>query len=319
MTTVILKPLIITAAAAALLAVPALAQVDPKSHRMCIDAKDYTGCIKEQQKEVKAKKIKQSPAEALFLGKCAEFHSFFRNLRDYAPSTDACIRAYEIQSLRNYNEPRDAMFIALLARYYSAVQGLESKRLEEILSCSVDFANVHSIKTEDVGIAFKYCTGQVDWRVQGGLTPVTKEGSINFSFRQDSVKKATIRGDSTRYLTFLGRSVNSYFGTSNYTIKGTPAVANCGWGGSGSKYGWSSGGSCSYNGGTPDRVIPGMPAGNEYKLFKYVLDCKDKTFDRKGDRITADGFMKGWLDISDDIVATAVADAYCPIIKHLPQ
>lgn len=58
MTTVILKPLIITAAAAALLAVPALAQVDPKSHRMCIDAKDYTGCIKEQQKEVKAKKIK---------------------------------------------------------------------------------------------------------------------------------------------------------------------------------------------------------------------------------------------------------------------
>lgn len=33
-----------------LLAFPAIAQVDPKTHRLCIEAKDYTGCVKTMRK-----------------------------------------------------------------------------------------------------------------------------------------------------------------------------------------------------------------------------------------------------------------------------
>jgi len=41
-------------AVAVLMACPAMAEVDPKIHRLCIEAKDYTGCVRAQSINSKA-------------------------------------------------------------------------------------------------------------------------------------------------------------------------------------------------------------------------------------------------------------------------
>jgi hypothetical protein len=44
---------LLIAAVAVLIAVPAVAQVDPKVHKLCIEAKDYAGCVKTMTQGVK--------------------------------------------------------------------------------------------------------------------------------------------------------------------------------------------------------------------------------------------------------------------------
>ena len=61
----------------------------------------------------------------------------------------------------------------------------------------------------------------------------------------------------------------------------------------------------------------GTPGGVERRSFRYQLDCKDLTFDRKGDY---SGFgNKGWMSVGEDPTAQAVADRYCPIIDSVPK
>ena len=65
------------------------------------------------------------------------------------------------------------------------------------------------------------------------------------------------------------------------------------------------------------RYNPGTHGGVERRSFRYQLDCKDLTFDSKGD---FDGFgNKGWMNVSEDPTAMAVADRYCPTIDSVPK
>ena len=72
--------------------------------------------------------------------------------------------------------------------------------------------------------------------------------------------------------------------------------------------------------GTDPIYVPGKKGGVQLKVFKYLLDCQDKTFDRKGDVADADGgIKKGWMDVFNDGTASFVTDVYCPIISTLPK
>ena len=43
--------------------------------------------------------------------------------------------------------------------------------------------------------------------------------------------------------------------------------------------------------------VPGEKGGVQLKVFKYLLDCQEKTVDRKSDMADADGGIKklGWI------------------------
>ena len=48
--------LILTFSISAIVSLPAFAEVDPKIHKLCIEAKDYAGCVKAMKGEVKTNK-----------------------------------------------------------------------------------------------------------------------------------------------------------------------------------------------------------------------------------------------------------------------
>ena len=74
---------------------------------------------------------------------------------------------------------------------------------------------------------------------------------------------------------------------------------------------------CQQVGYVAPRYNPGTPGGIERRSFRYQLDCKGLTFDRKGD---FDGFgNKGWMGVDSDPTAKAVADGYCSAIESLPK
>ena len=143
-----------------------------------------------------------------------------------------------------------------------------------------------------------------------------------YSINANSVKQQKIRGSYGRYITFTGRTSNSYKGE---VIPGKQGFIDCSWGGSGSAYinknygsgGWSSGGKCYGEEGTPEKVIPG---GEDRRYYKYSLDCVDKTFDRKGDRKYHSGVAKkGWMKIGNDPTAKLAHTLYCSSINDLPK
>jgi hypothetical protein len=130
----------------------------------------------------------------------------------------------------------------------------------------------------------------------------------SFTYEADTVRQLQVRNEWGRYITFTGISTHTYEGTSGYTIPGTPPRNTC--------FGTYTR-QCTTTPGTPARFVPGQPGGTERKSFTYELDCRDRTFDRKGDK--AGGLSnKGWLRVDDDPTALAVANKYCLIINTLP-
>ena len=147
--------------------------------------------------------------------------------------------------------------------------------------------------------------------------------SSDYMYQKSSLRRAKIRNKYGRYISFLGKTSNAYAATEGRTIEGTPSSFECQdnsyfnfW----NNYGSYSGNSkCEYKEGVAPKYIPGKRAGIQNKWFKYLLDCKDLTFDRKGDFVNADGgIKKGWMKIIDDPVAIAVAGRYCQKINTLP-
>jgi len=125
-----------------------------------------------------------------------------------------------------------------------------------------------------------------------------------FSYESDTVKQLKIRGGYGRYLTFSGRTDNEYEGTDGYYDSDGKSHMECEedncitfW--------------------EPPTFIEGEEPGVENKNFVYELDCRDKTFNRIGDR-TGTGLQKGWMETLEDPVATAVEKKYCPVINSLP-
>ena len=152
--------------------------------------------------------------------------------------------------------------------------------------------------------------------------------SSDYGIKINSLKQAKIRKRHGRYLSFMGKTTNKYSGTSSYTIPGTPGYLNCNWGSSGNLYGnsssfyggYSSGGNCYGREGTDPIYVPGKAAGVQKNFFKYLLDCEDKTFDRKGDIKTAGQiYRKGWMNIAEDRTALYAHGVFCPILPTLTK
>jgi len=125
-----------------------------------------------------------------------------------------------------------------------------------------------------------------------------------FSYESDTVKQLKIRGDYGRYLTFRGRTDNEYEGTDGYYESEGQSYTECE--DDNCKTFWE-----------PPTYIEGEESGIENKTFVYELDCRDKTFNRIGDR-TGTGMKKGWMETLEDPVAMAVEKKYCPVIDSLP-
>ena len=125
-----------------------------------------------------------------------------------------------------------------------------------------------------------------------------------FSYESDTVKQLKIRGDYGRYLTFRGRTDNEYEGTDGYYESEGQSYTEC------------EDDNCTTFW-EPPTYIEGEESGTENKTFVYELDCRDKTFNRIGDR-TGTGMKKGWMETLEDPVAMAVEKKYCPVIDSLP-
>ena len=143
-----------------------------------------------------------------------------------------------------------------------------------------------------------------------------KAGNVNvtapstFSYEDTSVKQLKIRGQYGRYITFRGRSTNSWEGTSGSYNSGSQGTVSC------TSYGNST--SCNRTGYVAPSYTPGTSGGSTNRSYRYELDCRDMTFDRKGDR--AKGIRKrGWMPVYEDPTASAVAEKYCPMISTLPR
>lgn len=130
-----------------------------------------------------------------------------------------------------------------------------------------------------------------------------------YSYESSSVRQLKVRGSYGRYITFIGRTSNSWQGTDGYYNPGNPGYVSCtGYGG------WTT---CRRIGYVPPSYTPGTSGGAENRYFRYDLDCVDGTFDRKGDRLQGIR-MRGWLSVTEDPVALMVARRYCPSIHSLP-
>ncbi|KZR80305.1 Tetratricopeptide repeat [Prochlorococcus marinus str. MIT 1342] len=134
-----------------------------------------------------------------------------------------------------------------------------------------------------------------------------------YNYEKDSVRQLKIRGKYGRYLTFIGRTANTYSGTSGSYSPGSGGTLNC------STYGSSTSTTtnCYRTGYVAPSYTPGRPGGTQHQRFRYELDCQDQTYNIKGDLSTAGGFKKGWMHVSNDPVASAVARKYCPVIDTL--
>ena len=213
------------------------------------------------------------------------------------------------------------------------------KVIENLCSCYVSNKEINPLIKSNSNVptsigqrVFKSCSNQeVYTYLYGGdvffkdeyFSPLNPgKFSKDYSVNVNSIKQEKIRGKYGRYITFYGRTTNSYSGE---TIQAKPGFIDCDWGGSGSAYynknygsvSWSSDGYCYGEEGTPEKVIPG---GVDRQYFKYTLDCKDKTFDRKGDRVNyAGGAMKGWMKTNNDPTAILAQVLYCDSINELPK
>ena len=135
-----------------------------------------------------------------------------------------------------------------------------------------------------------------------------------YNYEKDSVRQLKIRGKYGRYITFIGRTANTYSGTSGSYSPGSRGTLNCSTYGS-STYATTN---CYRTGYAAPSYTPGRPGGTQYQRFRYELDCQDQTYNIKGDLSSAGGFKKGWMHVSNDPVASVVSRKYCPIIDNLP-
>ena len=201
-----------------------------------------------------------------------------------------------------------------------------------------------SFDLNDLNESGVYCARMIKYsRVVNGnriFLPQKDGYSWDYAIKEGSVKQVRIRNQYGRYLSFKARTLNEYAGISGYTIPGKPGYINCSWGssgswgGSGGFYGnndfivggygqgggYSGGGDCYGEEGTDPIKVEGKAGGVEAEVYDYLLDCKDKTFDRKGDIADADRvFKKGWMKTNTEYNAKFVEETYCPMIKILPK
>ena len=326
---------------------PVNASVDPEVHKMCLNARDYQGCIKAQKTNSK-QNINHSKRYKKAFSKCLK-EMPLKYVWLAGRSKESIKRACQSLAKLDSETYRDRYFYFKGEKFnlqnayenclLSSVTNKKNKERrdlipisEETCACNASAIENLSGKTRkdgkmETGSIYKACNIKSRYSsVYGGMRYFIKREDgkylMDFGVREASLKQAKIRNQYGRYISFNGRSKNAY--TGEY-IPGERGYIDCDWGSSGSLYGdansvaggYSSSGGCYGQDSTPSITIPG---GVDVGVFKYLLDCKDKTFDRKGDRISVSGAaMKGWQDVSSDSTATFVADVYCPLISTLPK
>ena len=156
---------------------------------------------------------------------------------------------------------------------------------------------------------------------QSDQTVETTTGSVevkphsDYDYKPSSVRQMNVRGSYGRYISFMGTTLNEYAGTPASYNPGLPGRTVChtvkGFNNQTKTT------TCQQVGYVAPSYTPGTPAGVERRNFRYQLDCKDLTFDRKGD---FSGFgNKGWMSVDNDPTAQAVANRYCSTIDSLPK
>ncbi|ABM78928.1 tetratricopeptide repeat protein [Prochlorococcus marinus] len=149
--------------------------------------------------------------------------------------------------------------------------------------------------------------------IESNENEVEVSAPSTYNYEKDSVRQLKIRGKYGRYLTFIGRTPNTYSGTSGSYSPGSGGTLNCSTYGS-STYATTN---CYRTGYVAPSYTPARPGGTQHQRFRYELDCQDQTYNIKGDLKSAGGFKKGWMHVSNDPVASAVARKYCPVIDTL--
>ena len=132
-----------------------------------------------------------------------------------------------------------------------------------------------------------------------GLHQGEVEVEYGFTYFPQSVRQLKVRERYGRYLFFIGRSQSEYSASSGTFLPGSPGSTSC------NTFGTYT--SCVPIGGVAPSYIPGQPGGVQKRQYIYHLDCKDLTFDRKGDLANARGRKHGWIDVYYDPTARAVA------------
>lgn len=122
-----------------------------------------------------------------------------------------------------------------------------------------------------------------------------------YFYEKDSVAQMLVRGTYGRYISFIGKTNNSYAGTA-----GSPGTLNCTTANSIT--------SCIRTG-----YVAAQSAGVQSRRFWYELDCQDRTYNIKGDLASASGWTRGWMSVDTDPVAEQVASDYCHRISTLPR
>ena len=165
-------------------------------------------------------------------------------------------------------------------------------------------ADYKGCKEYQSGQSFETTSGNVDVKAHS-----------DYKYKPSSVRQMKVRGSYGRYISFVGTTLNEYAGipasynpelpgrTLCHTINGFNNQTKTT--------------TCQQVGYVAPSYTPGTPGGVERRSFRYQLDCKDLTFDRKGD---SSGFgNKGWMSMDNDPTAQAVADRYCVAIDSLPK
>ena len=156
---------------------------------------------------------------------------------------------------------------------------------------------------------------QSDHTVETNTGSVEVKPHSDYDYKPSSVRQMKVRGSYGRYISFVGTTLNEYAGTPASYNPGLPGRTVChtvkGFNNQTKTT------TCQQVGYVAPSYTPGTPAGVERRSFRYQLDCKDLTFDRKGD---FSGFgNKGWMSVDNDPTAQAVATRYCSTINSLPK
>ena len=144
---------------------------------------------------------------------------------------------------------------------------------------------------------------------------VKVEAPNDHEYDPKSVQQQKIRGRYGRYITFTGITLNEYDGSPGRWNPGQPGRRECK-----TVYGFNNTSkttTCQQVGYVAPSFTPATPGGVERRSFRYQLDCKDMTFDRKGD--FSGWGNKGWMNVREDPTAQAVAKRYCPVINTLDK
>ena len=156
---------------------------------------------------------------------------------------------------------------------------------------------------------------------QSDQTVETTTGSVevkphsDYDYKPSSVRQMKVRGSYGRYISFVGTTLNEYAGTPASYNPGLPGRTVCHTVNGFNNQTKTT--TCQQVGYVAPSYNPGTRGGVERRSFRYELDCRDQTFDRKGD---ASGFgNKGWMNVDTDPTAQEVADRYCSATHNLPK